>query len=178
MKYILTIFIISSCTFFSKAQTLKIEKGASTMEVQGTSSLHDWKSTVEEFTVEAILKEDQINNIQFSAIVKSIKSGKSGMDGNTYKALKEDKYPEIKFVSSQLNILKDRLIGTGQLTIAGKSKDIPINLIIKQNTTTTVNGNVKIKMTDYDITPPTAVFGTIKTGDEITIQFNFTLIKS
>lgn len=148
------------------------------MEVQGTSSLHDWESSVNDFTVEANLSGNQIKDIQFSAIVKSIKSGKSGMDSNTYKALKEDKYPEIKFYSDQLTIKGEKLTGTGRLTIAGKSQNIPVNLDIKQNSTITVNGNVNIKMSDYGITPPTAVFGTIKTGDEITIQFNFTLIKS
>jgi hypothetical protein len=37
-------------------------------------------------------------------------------------------------------------------------------------------GSQTIKMTDYGITPPTALFGTLKTGDEITITFktNFT----
>ncbi|MEP2026600.1 MAG: YceI family protein [Reichenbachiella sp.] len=178
MKYILTIIIISCCAFLIKAQPLKFDKSASKMEIQGTSSVHDWESTVENFTVEANLNGDQISDIQFSAIVKSIKSGKSGMDSNTYKALKEDDYPEIKFESSQLRIQGNKLVGTGKLTIAGKSNEIPIDLDINQESMITVDGKVKIKMTDYDITPPTAVFGTIKTGDDITIQFNFTLTKN
>jgi len=174
----MTTLTLIACGYLVQAQSLKSEKSESKMVIQGTSSLHDWESIVESFDVQSKLDKDQIVDIQFTATVKSIKSGKSGMDSNTYKALKEDKYPEIKFSSEGLNIQGDQLTGKGQLTIAGKSQEIPIKLTINQNAKTTVSGKIKIKMTDYDITPPTAVFGTIKTGDDITIQFNITLIKS
>ncbi|MEP1791697.1 YceI family protein, partial [Reichenbachiella sp.] len=70
------------------------------------------------------------------------------------------------------------LLGKGELLIAGKSNEIPVRLTINNTSKLSVSGSIKIKMTDYGITPPTAVFGTIKTGDDITIQFDFTLIKS
>lgn len=148
------------------------------MAIQGTSSLHDWESTVEEFAVQAILGNGQVEDIEFSAIVKSIKSGKSGMDNNTYKALKANDHPQIEFKTDRLRIEEDQLIGNGQLTIAGKTNEIPIRLTINQRAGLSVTGSVNIKMTDYGISPPTAVFGTIKTGDDIIIQFDFTLTNS
>ena len=39
-------------------------------------------------------------------------------------------------------------------------------------------GSYIMKMTDFGVDPPTAVFGTIKTGDEITIDYNLQLKKS
>jgi hypothetical protein len=36
----------------------------------------------------------------------------------------------------------------------------------------TVTGVKKMKMTDYNVKPPTALLGTIKTGNDITISYN------
>ncbi|MEO9804296.1 MAG: YceI family protein [Reichenbachiella sp.] len=178
MKNTFIIMSVMCFSIFTKAQTLKLEKAESTMEILGTSSLHDWESNVEEFVVKAALADNQIRGIHFTAIVRSIKSGKSGMDNNTYKALEENKYPEIQFTTDQLTIQGKELLGKGELLIAGKSNEIPVRLTINNTSKLSVSGSIKIKMTDYGITPPTAVFGTIKTGDDITIQFDFTLIKS
>jgi polyisoprenoid-binding protein YceI len=39
----------------------------------------------------------------------------------------------------------------------------------------TVSGDYTLKMTDYGIQPPKAMWGTIKTGDEVTIKFEIVL---
>ncbi|HTA26291.1 MAG TPA: YceI family protein, partial [Bacteroidia bacterium] len=61
----------------------------------------------------------------------------------------------------------------GTLTIAGVTK--PIDMLIKVSAPNqgylTFEGSQTIKMTDYGITPPTALLGTMKTGNEITINF-------
>ena len=61
----------------------------------------------------------------------------------------------------------------GELTICGFKKLIPIDIKVL-NTTKGVNvsGTYDMKMTDFKIDPPTALMGTIKTGDEISIHFN------
>lgn len=38
----------------------------------------------------------------------------------------------------------------------------------------TVTGSVDLLMTDFDISPPTALFGAVKTADEIVIEFKIT----
>jgi hypothetical protein len=63
------------------------------MFVDGTSSLHDWTETVEQMTgnLDAEISGATISKITSARVtipVKSIKSGKGGMDDNTYKALK------------------------------------------------------------------------------------------
>ncbi|MCB0855839.1 MAG: YceI family protein, partial [Bacteroidetes bacterium] len=64
--------------------------------------------------------------------------------------------------------------GKGQLTIAGVTKTITLNADCKvsDNGQITCTGSKKIKMSDYGIDPPTAMFGTIKTGDDLTIVFS------
>ena len=38
-----------------------------------------------------------------------------------------------------------------------------------------VSGAYPMKMTDFGIEPPTALLGTMTTGDDVTINFNLTL---
>jgi hypothetical protein len=40
------------------------------------------------------------------------------------------------------------------------------------NNNVTFTGKKTIKMTEFEVEPPTALLGTIKTGDEVTISFN------
>ena len=106
------------------------------------------------------------------------------MDNNTYKALKADKHPNISYVAKTVAITRTDASGfsaktTGSMTIAGTTNatDIAATVKINGDKTITVTGSKKIKMTDYKIDPPTAVFGTIKTGNEITISFNCKYVK-
>jgi polyisoprenoid-binding protein YceI len=110
--------------------------------------------------------------------VRSIKSTEgSMMNNNTYKALKADNDPEISMVL--MNQIKSvKLSGPAvssriNLTIAGVTKavDMPVTATGQKNGNVVFEGSKSIKMTDYGITPPVALFGTMKTGDEITIHF-------
>lgn len=39
-------------------------------------------------------------------------------------------------------------------------------------------GEIKINMTEFNVDPPTALLGTIKTGEEITIKFQVFFVQS
>jgi polyisoprenoid-binding protein YceI len=43
------------------------------------------------------------------------------------------------------------------------------------NGTVNATGMVPIKMTDFGIKPPTAMFGTLRTGDEVKVNFALTV---
>ncbi|HER41035.1 MAG TPA: YceI family protein, partial [Salinimicrobium catena] len=65
-----------------------------------------------------------------------------------------------------------KITTSGYLTIAGTKK--PVDLTFDAKVTgnqITLSGSKKIKMTDYKVDPPTAMFGTITTGDEVNIKF-------
>ena len=101
------------------------------------------------------------------------------MDKKCYDALKSDKFPNISYELKSVNDMKSTGSGTysavfnGNLTIAGNTKNVPINVTINATTgSITIKGRKAIKMTDFGVEPPTALLGTIKTGDDITIDFN------
>ncbi|PIB35646.1 hypothetical protein BFP72_09710 [Reichenbachiella sp. 5M10] len=153
---------------------LQLNTDKSSLSILGTSSVHDWESKVNTYTVTGQINGNQIKNLKVEIITKSIKSGKSIMDSKTYDALLEDKFPKIIFEANALNINNQSVNGKGKLTLAGQTKDIQL----KGKVTTYANGILKVEgthqlvMSQYDITPPTAMFGSLVTGDEVTIKYN------
>jgi len=159
------------------------------MSVAGTSTLHDWVSDVTKVKVDANLEmEDRqlksISSLKAVIPVKGIVSTKGRiMDGKTYDALKSDKHPNITFRllnasinSSQANAPKVK--ANGYLEIAGKSRAVSLVVDGKVNSdgSITFTGSKSVKMTDYGMDPPTALMGSIKTGDEVTIDYSVTLV--
>jgi polyisoprenoid-binding protein YceI len=152
--------------------------------INGTSSLHNWESEVTGISGKATFGIEQstlssLENLEVQMEVKSIKSGKKGMDNNTYKALKAETYPFITFKLTSVNSMKTTAAGCsidarGNLTIAGTTKPISLTVegISNPGGIWVFKGSKTIKMTDYNVDPPTALMGTIKTGDELKINFD------
>jgi polyisoprenoid-binding protein YceI len=157
--------------------SIKSVPSSSSMSILGTSTLHDWESVVEDFTATAMVDGNTIKGIEFVAKVESIKSGKGGMDKNTYKAMDSDKYPEIKFTSDKMMIDGTTVKGSGELTIKGSTNTIPLELSYESwsDDSHLVSGQTTFKMSEYGVEPPKAMMGTIKTGDEVTIKFEINL---
>ena len=158
-----------------------------TVKVSGTSSLHDWEEKVNEVycDVNATIETTKVNfeSLTFKVKAKSLKSDKDLMDKKTYEALKADKYPDITFKmtsASEMALSSDSFKGTitGTLTMAGKTKNISVAITGKTKSANSmqISGSKKLKMTEFDMVPPTALMGTIKTGDEVTVTFNLNLI--
>jgi polyisoprenoid-binding protein YceI len=156
----------------------KLDSNLSNIYIDGTSTLHDWTSTVEEMSGTMNVEESdgsltKIRSINISIPVKSIKSGKSGMDKNTYNALDESNHPQIVYKLKTYSIGDNELTLNGEMTIAGTTKMVKIRTPyeIKDNVIE-IEGKHSMKMTDFNVDPPTAVMGTIKTGDEVVVRFN------
>ncbi len=102
------------------------------------------------------------------------------MDKNTYKALNTDKNPTISFVLTSATVTATggnnyQLKCVGKLSIAGTIKHTDLVATAKYNPADksfTVTGVKKMKMTEYNVSPPKALMGTIKTGDDISISYN------
>jgi polyisoprenoid-binding protein YceI len=158
--------------------------------IHGTMSIHDWVETVGEVTGELTAGRldgggEDFTAVRITMIVRSIKSdmGKT-MDNKTYKALKADADPQITFLlGAPVTILPARLKQgsvalAGQLTMAGVTR--AATLLVTRCTLTPdsmlLEGVENIKMTDFGIKPPSALFGTLKASADITISFKTTFI--
>jgi polyisoprenoid-binding protein YceI len=149
------------------------------LKVEGTSTIHDWEmvSSRATGTAQASFNDDgsfNITSLYVALPVKSLKSGKSQMDVNAYKALKADKFSEIRFeLAEVLAITSSTIRATGKLTIAGTSRTITIEVkYALKDEAIQFSGTKSIKFSEFNIDPPTAIFGTIKTGDGLELSFN------
>ncbi len=188
MKKLTLIFLIISATVqTTMAQSYQLDSKNSTLEVLGTSTLHDWEIVAEELAGNATITKAEealsIDKLNFEVNVKGLKSGKSAMDNNTYEALKSKSFPKITYVLTK--VLSANKVGatynletTGKLTIAGytKTMNLPVKAEVMGNQVV-FTGKVTFNMTDFKVDPPTALLGTVKTGDEITIQFKTKFIQ-
>ncbi|MDT0650479.1 YceI family protein [Autumnicola edwardsiae] len=186
--------VLGSLILFFSAQTVlsqkyNVNKNASSIKIEGTSNIHDWEMVAEDFkgNLNVEVNDGQlvaITALDFTVVAESLKSGKGGMDKNTYKALKTDKNKNITY---QLNKVKEIdctsktrcIVSTsGYLTIAGTKKpvDIVFNAHINGGTIT-LSGNQDINMTSFNVKPPSAMFGTITTGEDLNIRFQITFSK-
>lgn len=167
-------------------QDSKVVLAESKLVVDGTSNLHDWTIEAKAMSGKASVTLEAgdlkaLKNLDFSVEVEQLKSGKSGMDKNTFKALKSTSNKNIIF--KLVKVVKMTTVSDnnytietqGDLTIAGATKRInqtfTVKLIGKKMVFT---GKQKIDMTVYGVEPPKALMGTIKTGKDVTVDFKVT----
>jgi polyisoprenoid-binding protein YceI len=144
--------------------------------------MHDWTMTSQEAILNAGLEVNpegvltKINSVSVTIPAESLKSGKSAMDKNAYNSLKTDKHRQITFQLTGAKLTNQNILCTGNLTIAGTTKPIEMEVTYDERSQGfNFKGSKKIKMTDYGVEPPTFMFGSIKTGNEITVMFDVTL---
>lgn len=170
----------------------------SKLTLAGNSNVHEWACTSSTLNATIVLDSSYdtkpltaiakpITKVVVSIPVKSLKCGHGKMDDNMYKALKANQFPDIKYVLDTYEIDKAKTsadafsaLTKGELTVAGQTKkvEIPITALRKDGGSMKGEGKVAMKMTDFGIKPPTALLGTLKTKDDITISFAVLLDKS
>ena len=189
MKSIKYIFLFAVNMLFTNAtvstkESYTLAKDYS-VTIHGTSNLHAWDEKVETVSGDGIINRNTDGSFDLTTLhikmnVHSIKSDMGSiMNNNTYKALKADANPDISFAlinpiaSIQPTSTGKTLSAKGTLTIAGVSNpvDMQVKISMQEKGKLAFEGSQTIKMTDYNINPPTALFGTLKTGNEITIRF-------
>lgn len=169
----------------------------SAMEIDGTSTLHNFEIKAKEIDGTMVLTNAQdkgatsdsaktLSSLKVVIPVKKLDTDKSSMNDNMYDALKADDNPNIIY---ELQSVKSGLLPaagdsvqlstTGALTIAGKKKviDMSVTGFVTKEGKVQFKGQKKLLMTDFGVDPPTMLFGTIKTGDAVVIKFNLLLGK-
>lgn len=184
--------IVVAIGLFSISATTALENNYSlskdyAVTILGTSNLHDWNETVQTVTGNCSISWNEdgsfnLDKLYLDMNVNSIKSTEGGiMDRNTYKALKADAHPDIIFsLENPIKVVSpvNSISAQGLLSIAGVTKPITmeVKVSIQDHNIVSFQGAKAINMTDFGIQPPTALFGTLKTGNAITINFKTNFI--
>ncbi len=162
----------------------------STFVIEGTSSFHDWSVEAKNFDgmLEFTQKDPsedltgKIVDIALDIKVDAIKSerGKT-MDDKMYKALKKERHPRIHFKFEELTRSKQEgkeYVVTGILTIAGAARKVRITSgMAHTDDAIHMTGKKDLKLTDFKMEPPSAMFGQIVTGDDIEVAFDLVFSK-
>ncbi|UJP63869.1 YceI family protein [Mongoliitalea daihaiensis] len=159
------------------AQTNYTIASGTELKITGGSSLHDWEMISKDAKGSAVftITGNSINSAQslkVNAEAESLKSGTRGLDNNAYKALKTSQHKQISFTLKELSGSAPNFTAKGDFTIAGvtKSASFPIKLTQSGNNLV-FEGSYDTKLTNFSIDPPTALMGTVKTRDDVTIHF-------
>ena len=156
----------------------------SLIRIEGTSTLHDWKmegTTIDgRITAPSLsLWKNDASDVSVAIPVKSIKSEHAKMDKLMAEALKADTNPAIRYQLTSAALVQlnptIQLDTRGKLTIAGVTRDVAmqVNGTLEADGGYVLTGQIPIRMSDYGIKPPTAMMGTIRTGNDVKVTFRW-----
>jgi polyisoprenoid-binding protein YceI len=164
---------------------------ASEVTVEGTSSMHAWHCKTNKmiayvdvdpgYTKDLTKVARPIAAVKVNIVVRTLTCGNSQMDKNMYSTLKADENELIKYTLSGYDILDGSASPstfvaktTGTLAIAGKEKPIGMKISAERlsDGKAVAQGEQTLLMSDFGISPPSFMFGTLKVGDQIKVKFN------
>ena len=168
----------------------------SKLSISGTSTVHAWHSKATSFkvafaaksewpagaaelpAVEKAITAGLLDSVRVAVDVKAMRSGKDGLDKNMYKALKAEQHPKILCTITSFEAKTSpsgalALVGHGRLTVAGVEEKIQIPAqVTREGDALRVKGSVVVSMKDFGIKPPVMMLGTLKTGNDFTVEFD------
>lgn len=183
IRNILTAFILAVFCSAVPAQNPVLIKKESQVSIRGTSNLHNWQEAAEEFSIDMKLSTDgasmpMIDMVIFKCKAASITSDNSIMTNKTHNALNVEKHPEIHFSSekqSALRVVDGKFSSTisGMLIINGIAKQVAVPVDGRlEGGKLHIKGEKLLSMSDFEIKAPTALMGTLKTGNDVTVSFD------
>jgi polyisoprenoid-binding protein YceI len=182
------IALITVAAMNANAQSRAVLAPASKIWIEGTSNVHDWKMEAKQIDAQieldaaglAAAPAKMLKSVKLTIPAKALKSEHDKMDENARKALKADKNPDIIYtltsVSEVTGETKDgfTLKAAGTLNLAGVESAVNAEIVATRMADGTIKatGTVPVKMTAFQVKPPTAMLGTIRCGDEVKIKFD------
>jgi hypothetical protein len=174
-----------------------------TLELDGDSNLHRYSAKARHIEVgvdldearaaaaatppdlETLVRGHFVKSFALVVPVDQLSSGEKGLDENMRKALKGAQYRNIRFQMDSYDVRMPSPSATaftvtlhGRLSLAGVERRIDVAATcVRVGQGLRLSGSKELLMTDYQIKPPTLMFGAIKTADRITVKFNATLQK-
>jgi polyisoprenoid-binding protein YceI len=159
----------------------------------GTSTLRSWTCTADKIDAALSSPDDAVivstldgkkvaGTVQVDFPVNKLECKNGTMNEHMGKALKTKEFATIRFTMQSYDVAKGSAVtGTLQGTLQLSGKTLPISVPVAFGTAADgglrVTGKVPVKMTDWDVKPPTLMMGTIKVGPVVTVNFDLQLQK-
>ena len=185
----ISIFLILGLVFnkVSMAQSYNLVTDSSTqITVTGTSTLHGWTVTAKEVqdvpSTLVLSEQNTIDSFAFGVVVSSMDGGRgASMNKKVTTALKATEHPIITFQQSEPASISAidatgnfTLTAKGMLKMVGLEKEIEIEVKGQKTANAIVlTGSKPLTFSQFEIEPPSAMFGQIVCGDDIAVNFEF-----
>ncbi len=189
IRFIAITFFMGSSILMS-AQSYTIDNTQSSLAVHGTSTLHDWKLNAKTIkgmaTLEVKGKELKgIKSLSIEVPVATMNSGLDAIDNHMRTAMTANDASVVTFILTEVTNLTANTIGgytvqaDGNISIIKNSKPVALQATIemKENGAIRIFGETHISMTDYEVEPPQAEMGSIKTEDDVKVIFDVVFVK-
>ncbi|MEX0600471.1 MAG: YceI family protein [Rhodothermales bacterium] len=171
-------FILIAATWSADPTQMTITP-ESRMWVDGTSTVHDWTCDVGEVDGNVTLDAETgaVSKAAVTVASSSIECDSRTMNRKVAEALAIDDFPVIRYTLSTADVMSSgeelRIDAVGTLELAGASKEMSSSLVGQPASEGgyVFTGTLPITMSTFDIDPPTAMFGALKTGDDVTVRF-------
>ena len=132
---------------------------------------------------------DRLATAELSVPVASLQGSSRGMNSDMHSALKSQQYPLIQYHLEKVQDAQTRqdpttgkpqilLQLTGVLTVAGVERTLVTALSIRRDAGQNylVHAQTPIQMTDFGVTPPTALFGLIRAQNSMSVIFDLDFV--
>jgi len=117
--------------------------------------------------------------------IESFRCGNRIMESDMRRALKADAHPHVEFTLRSLRggVQHDLDTGlyhatiAGELSMAGMTRTIDVAVSAQRLSRKSfrIRAALPLQMTDFGVTPPTALFGAIRARDALTVSFDLVL---
>lgn len=180
-RLFILLFLMSTAPVCS-AQKFELLPEASYLQVNGSSTLHDWEMQAEEMHagLTAQFSDQQLQDIsalKLQVKAQSLRGSKEDMNEDAHEALKTSRYEDITYEFQSLeNFSCNNSTCTarlnGYLTVAGTRKPVPVDIRIETTgDRIKISGVKQLKMTYFDIEPPKTFLGLIKADEKVEVVF-------
>jgi hypothetical protein len=167
--------------------------------LEGTSTVHDYESRTTAPTVKLLRDASVADPVDVAALDQWLRAGglkglelgvplstlhsKKGstLDKNLLKTLKAEQNPEITFHVTQAKVGgatgdSIKVSADGMLRVAGRERPITVaGRLVRSEAGVWLNGSHGLRMSEYDVKPPTMMLGTLKVHDSVTVHFRLLL---
>lgn len=186
------------------AQVRYVPTEESRVWIEGTSNATDFTCTTRRIEGEARLPDESDTafaaleigsavpnepgepELQATVPVETLDCGKRRQNRDLYEAMAADEHPTIRYELLGVEVIAEpdsadgeyMLRAEGELTIAGVTQTAMLDLQGRRLNDGKVRaqGSTPMKMTDFDIDPPTALLGLIRVRDDIEVHFDITAV--
>lgn len=173
-KILLIVFLIQTTTYQPQSDSM--------IWIEGKTNVNSFACNSDSIRGYAELRGDAETIMEALLPIDSLDCGKRQINRDMFKTLNADVYPNIYF-----EMMQSYMLGTsvdkgdiylirveGELTISGQTRYVVFEAegLQLENGKYIIRGHTPILMSDYGLTPPSAMLGMIKVDDELVVHFD------